>query len=119
MSEHPAPAHSGQFYPPRKVDENLVIIAPFQAKNTYMMGYSSRGETFDWEVEPYADVFNEYFGGGMNSIVFQELRESRGLAYSAGARFAQATDADDRESFSTSIITQNDKLRDCLAVFDQ
>ena len=119
MSEHPAPAHSGQFYTPRKVDENQVIIAPFQAKNTYMMGYSSRGETFDWEVEPYADVFNEYFGGGMNSIVFQELRESRGLAYSAGARFAQATDADDRESFSTSIITQNDKLRDCLAVFDQ
>ena len=23
------------------------------------------------------------FGGGMNSIVFQEMRETRGLAYSA------------------------------------
>lgn len=119
MSEHPVAAHPGQFYTPLKVQDSQVIIAPFQAKNTYMRGYSSRGEAFDLSLMPYADVFNEYFGGGMNCIVFQELRESRGLAYSAGARFEQATDADDKECFYTNIITQNDKLRDCLTVFDQ
>ena len=119
MSESPVAAHEGQYYTPLKVAESQVIIAPFQAKNTYMMDFSSRGETFDLALYPYEDVFNEYFGGGMNSIVFQELRESRGLAYSAGARFALPTDADDRECFYTTIITQNDKLRDCLSVFGQ
>ncbi len=119
MSANPVAAHEGQSYVPLTVDTNQVIIAPFQAKNTYMMNYSSRGETFDLALYPYEDVFNEYFGGGMNSIVFQELRESRGLAYSAGARYAMASDADDRDGFFTTIITQNDKLKDCLSVFDQ
>ena len=119
LSDSPVAAHKGQSYTPLKVDENQVIIAPFQAKNTYMMSYSSRGEAFDLTLFPYEDVFNEYFGGGMNSIVFQELRESRGLAYSAGARYATASDADDRDAFFTTIITQNDKLKDCLSVFDQ
>jgi predicted Zn-dependent peptidase len=27
-------------------------------------------------------VFNNYFGGGMGSIVFQTIRESKALAYS-------------------------------------
>ena len=119
MSDHPVAAHDGQFYSPLKVDESQVIIAPFQAKNTYMMGYSSRGEAFEQAMMSYADVFNEYFGGGMNSIVFQELRESRGLAYSAGARFSLADNLADRECFYTNIITQNDKIKDCLTVFDQ
>ena len=29
------------------------------------------------------NLFNQYFGGGMNSIVFQEIREAQGLAYAA------------------------------------
>ena len=119
MSEQPVAAHDGQFYSPVVTTDKQVIIAPFQAKNTYMIGYSSRGEAFDREVLPYQNVFNEYFGGGMNSIVFQELRESRGLAYSAGANFAAALRPSDRENFYTHIITQNDKLKDCLTVFDQ
>lgn len=119
MSQNPIPAHDSQFYTPLKVDQNQVIMAPYQAKNTHMMGYSCRDEAFDLDVLPYVGVFNEYFGGGMNSIVFQELRESRGLAYSAGANFSQASRNSDRESFYTRIITQNDKIKDCLEVFDQ
>jgi predicted Zn-dependent peptidase len=32
-------------------------------------------------------LYNNYFAGGMSGIVFQELREARALAYSAGARY--------------------------------
>ena len=119
MSQNPVAAHESQFYTPQKVDQDQVILAPYQAKNTHMMGFSSRDEAFDLEVLPYVGIFNEYFGGGMNSIVFQELRESRGLAYSAGASFSQASNDADRERFYTRIITQNDKVKDCLEVFDQ
>ena len=62
-------------------------------------------------------LFNEYFGGGMNAIVFQELREARGLAYSAGARYVAPSKKDDSESFYDYIITQNDKMMDCISTF--
>jgi predicted Zn-dependent peptidase len=39
-----------------------------------------------------ANVFNEYFGRGLSSIVFQEIRESKSLAYSAYVSYANATE---------------------------
>jgi predicted Zn-dependent peptidase len=64
-------------------------------------------------------VFNEYYGGGMNGIVFQELREARGLAYSASARYARPDKKGQKEYYFTNIITQNDKMMDCVRQFHQ
>ena len=36
---------------------------------------------YDENKIPTSQIFNEYFGGGMASLVFQELREARALAY--------------------------------------
>ena len=33
-------------------------------------------------------LFNEYFGSGMNSVIFQEIREFRSLGYSTGGAFS-------------------------------
>ena len=63
--------------------QNEVLIAPYDAKNIYMVRYHNDGHKWSSEREPVISLFNEYYGGGMNSVVFQELRESRGLAYSA------------------------------------
>ena len=43
--------------------------------------------TYDEAKAPLGQLFNEYFGGGMAGLVFQELREARALAYSAWAHF--------------------------------
>ena len=83
-----------------------------------MRANSNRGDLFNASLLPDIQVFNEYFGGGMNTIVFQELREARGLAYSAGALYAKPNKADDTNVFFTNIITQNDKMTECLNVFD-
>ena len=53
----------------------------------------------------------------MNSIVFQELREARGLAYSAGALYRRPSTTNDTESFFDVIISQNDKMMDCINTF--
>ena len=53
----------------------------------------------------------------MNTIVFQELRETRGLAYSAFAVYNSPSRKDDPEDFFTHIITQNDKMMDCVRQF--
>ena len=66
--------------------ENKVYLAPYDAKQIQYFQYSNRGEKLDLESDPHLRLYNEYFGGGMNAIVFQEMREARGLAYSSSAR---------------------------------
>ena len=53
----------------------------------------------------------------MNTIVFQELREARGLAYNAYAAYVEPSWQDNPEYFFTHIITQNDKMMDCVRQF--
>jgi len=55
----------------------------------------------------------------MNGIVFQEMRETRGLAYNAYARYNRPTVKGRKESFMTHIITQNDKMMDCVNHFNE
>lgn len=55
--------------------------------------------------------FNEYFGGGLSSIVFQEIRESRALAYSVFASF-NIPAKQERSHFTYGFVgTQADKLQ--------
>ena len=79
-------------------------------------------EQRDWHIEEAAvqAVFNEYFGGGMNGIVFQEMREARSLAYDAAAYYSRAgRKGEKRGDFFTHIITQNDKMADCISHFQE
>ena len=97
---------------------NEVVIAPYKAKNIYMYQYHNEGKKWTPEHEAMINMFNGYFGGGMNTVVFQELRESRGLAYSAWASYMTPYRPADSEFFLTSIISQNDKMTDCIATFN-
>jgi len=96
---------------------NEVLIAPYDAKNIYLSKLNNEGRQWSPDDEAVKVVFNEYFGGGMNTIVFQELREARGLAYSASAYYITPNKKDDPEYCREYIITQNDKLMDCINVF--
>ena len=53
----------------------------------------------------------------MNGIVFQEMREARGLAYNAFADYTTPSKKGEPEYFFTHIITQNDKMMDCIRHF--
>ena len=54
----------------------------------------------------------------MNSVVFQEMREARGLAYTAWATLDTPEWEDGRYCYMAFIATQNDKLRQALEAFD-
>jgi len=112
-------APAGREYMAQNTPQNEVYIAPYEAKNIYMRQYHNEGK--DWSPENAALIrmFNEYFGGGMNSIVFQELREARGLAYSASARYNTPFRPNEKEDYYTYIVSQNDKMMDCIRVFNQ
>ena len=97
--------------------EPEVLLAPYSAKNIYMRMYYNEGRQTNLDEHATIDLFNEYYGGGMNGIVFQELREARGLAYNAWADYAKPSKKGYPEYFLTHVITQNDKMMDCIRQF--
>ena len=106
-------------YKIQSTDENIVYFAPYDANQIYMSSVSCNGEMYDTNKSPIITMYNEYFGGGMNSIVFQEMREARGLAYSAAAYMIEPWRIDMPSYYWTYIATQNDKMIDALNAFDE
>jgi predicted Zn-dependent peptidase len=100
--------------------ENVIYVAPYDARQLYMSMTSNRGNQFDAAKEPARSLYNEYFDGSMNSIVFQEMRESRSLAYSASGYMSRFnTKGYKPYIYVTQIATQNDKLIDATTAFEQ
>ena len=99
--------------------ESKVYLVQYDAKQIYYLQYSNRGEKFDAAADPYLAMYNEYFGGGMNAIVFQEMREARGLAYSSQAILADPSHKDDSYTYFAFIATQNDKMKTAIEAFDE
>ncbi len=64
-----------------------------------------------------AEMYNNYFAGGMSGIVFQELREARALAYSVGALYHVGTRIDDENLMIGAIGCQADKTPEAVAAF--
>lgn len=117
-SKHFTKAPAAKPYELQPTPKNEILLAPYDAKNIYMVQLHSYDQAFNASRVPVISLFNEYFGGGMNAIVFQELREARGLAYSASALYTYPQRPSDKEYFYTQIITQNDKMMDCVKEFN-
>ena len=98
---------------------NRVVMAQYDAAQIYYLQVSNRGEAYDVANAGDIAMYNEYFGGGMNTVVFQEMREARGLAYSAQAYLNEPSFKDDTYSFMAFIATQNDKMRQAVEAFDE
>ena len=64
-------------------------------------------------------LFNEYFGGGMSSVVFQEIRESKALAYSSYGYFNFPRFKDMPSMAGAYIGTQADKLDSAMLAMNQ
>lgn len=97
--------------------ENKVLLAEYDAKQIYLGMTSNDGRFFDPKIEATRELYNEYFGGSMNAIVFQEMREARGLAYSANAYLNPPSKLEFPYTMRTFIATQNDKMNDALQAF--
>ncbi|MEE9382908.1 MAG: insulinase family protein [Nannocystaceae bacterium] len=65
---------------------------------------------------PVAEVFDAYLGGGMGGLIFQEMREARGLAYSAAAWYAAGMQREDDSGLIGRVGTQADKTSASLKV---
>ena len=103
--------------------ETTYSRAPIAKNKIYYVNYDmqqaeaillAKKETYNPAKVPIATLFNEYFGGGMGSIVFQTMRESKALAYSVWAGYTSAREADDPNYMFSYIGTQADKVPEAM-----
>ncbi len=99
--------------------EKMEYVEKETGGNVYFVDYDmvqsellflAKGEEFDPKKIAQASLFNEYFGGSMSSIVFQEIRESKSLAYSAYAGYNNARKKGDPNYLFAYVGTQANKL---------
>lgn len=74
------------------------------------MIFLAKGDDFDAEEMAATQLFNTYFGSGLSSIVFQEIRESKSLAYSAFSSYQMAAEVDKPNYTMAYIGTQANKM---------
>lgn len=75
------------------------------------------GSEYDKNNQASIDAFNQYFSGGFNGLVIQELREKRSFAYSAGATY-RTPPVEGHQTYQVGYIgTQADKTTDAVEEF--
>lgn len=105
-ADKPIPAAKAYTEP---VTANKVYFANYDMVQTEMARIA-KGEKYNPKIAGTVSVFNSYFGSGLSSIVFQEIRESKSLAYSARAFYGMASDKNLDDYMQVSIGTQANKL---------
>lgn len=110
----------GELHEPEMLQtpEDECFIFPYSGTTSFVMSqYACDGKPWSEENLGLSYMYNNYFGAGMNTVVFQEMREKRSLCYGAGARYRMPSHKDKKCSFFTTIQSQNDKLQECIDVF--
>ncbi len=95
---------------------NLIIVDKPKATQSKIYFYLA-GKPYSTAESASYDAFNFYFGGGFSGLVLQEIRESRSLAYAAGARFRKPPLENSPALFYGYIGTQDDKTVEAVSVF--
>ncbi|WP_033958553.1 M16 family metallopeptidase [Psychroserpens jangbogonensis] len=86
-----------------------VYFVDFDMVQSEML-FLAKGDPFKAENMAASRLFNTYFGSGLASIVFQEIRESKSLAYSAFSSYSTASKKDDNNYVMAYMGTQANKM---------
>ncbi|MFA9392657.1 MAG: M16 family metallopeptidase [Prolixibacteraceae bacterium] len=105
LAEVPAPKVFQQI----KADENKVYVVDFDINQANIL-LVNNGDVFSKDLIPAARIYNEFYGSGLSSVVFQEIRESKALAYSAYAGYRLANKEGRQNTLLGYLGTQSDKL---------
>lgn len=97
---------------PTEANEVLFVDFPIVQADVLMISRGTPG--FNLEEHYMREWYNEYFGYGLSSIVFQEIRESKALAYSTYALYTSPARREYAHYLEGYVGTQPDKLGDAI-----
>ena len=107
------PLPKEKIYTELATDKNKVFFVNYDMIQVEVL-LISKQKQFQEELIAMSCVFNEFYGSGINSIIFQEMREARGLAYSAYSAFTIPGRREKSHYIHAFIRTQGNKLEDAL-----
>ncbi|MBK9481815.1 MAG: insulinase family protein [Bacteroidetes bacterium] len=90
-----------------------VLFADYDMVQTEIQWFRN-GETYAPEKVPVIKMFNEYFGGNMSGIVFQDIRESKALAYSTFAAYGNPQKKEEPFFMTAYVGCQADKMMESI-----
>lgn len=73
--------------PARIVQEPTIWVYNFQKAKQSNIFFFVNGKKVDKDTIPFIEAFNRYFGEDMSSLLFQQIRELRSLAYSVSGNY--------------------------------
>ncbi|WP_207427921.1 pitrilysin family protein [Pedobacter sp. SYSU D00535] len=122
-SLHPSPASfkplpEGPTFAKVVQSKNQVLFANYDMVQAEIQ-WIRNGSGFSVQEVPAIELFNNYFGNGMSTIVFQTIRESKALAYSTYAVYNGPAKKDDRYTMLAYVGTQADKLNEAIASMNE
>ncbi|MBC8047840.1 MAG: insulinase family protein, partial [Fimbriimonadaceae bacterium] len=102
-----------KIYPELETIKKEVLFVHYDMVQAQVV-FLSKDKLFDKTLMPEARAFGEYFGSGLSSIVFQEIRETKALAYSAFAGFSTPANTDEAHYIRAAVYTQADKMQQAI-----
>lgn len=98
-----------KYEPAPTTDENNIYFVNYDMVQTEI-SLQRWDEKYDVKKSPMVSAFNEYYGGSMSSVVFQEIREAKALAYSTYGFYSSPQKKEDKYKAGFYVGTQADKL---------
>jgi predicted Zn-dependent peptidase len=113
-SDNPKSYPEAKKYPELPIKENAVYVVyyPMKQAEIIMLG---KDELFNKDLYPYIFLYNDYYGSGLSSIMFQEIREKMALAYAVYSNFGVPQYANESHYVSSYVGTQADKMKEALS----
>ncbi len=102
----------------RDITSNEVYFTNYDMVQAEISWYR-RLDKVDHSKDALITVFNEYFGGGMSSLVFQTIRESKALAYSTYSYYTQGNEPGEYDGITAYIGAQADKLPEAIPAMNE
>ncbi|HLP28265.1 MAG TPA: insulinase family protein [Candidatus Didemnitutus sp.] len=101
-------------WPTMPLDRPEVIVVHHDMVQAEVFLYGRSLPRYDTTSLAISQLFGAYFDGGMGTIVFQTLRESKALAYSTGSYLQTPVDTTQPYVMTGYIGTQSDKLIEAI-----
>jgi predicted Zn-dependent peptidase len=98
--------------------DNQVYFANYDMVQSEIRWIRNNG-VFNPEEAAKVTLFNSYFGGGMGSIVFQTIRESKALAYSTFAVYSSPDKKEKDYSMVAYVGSQADKMNEAVGAMNE
>ena len=95
------------------LNDPIVYVVDYDMQQAEIL-FLSKGDYLNINDVPKIKFHNSYFGGGMSSIVFQDMRESKALAYSVYSTYTLPKNPKESHYSFSYVGTQADKIEEAL-----